>query len=226
MEIGVKEAATLLSVTEKTVYRWVAGDRIPYSRVGSQYRFSRSQLEEWILMNTVAKRGEREGLLSMPKPFRLIESLKMGRIHYRVSGGNRDDILRECLSMMPLPDATDQQMLLSLILEREGLCSTGVGNGFAMPHPRSPVLRDLELPWCSLNFLEKATDWHAVDHRPVQVLILILSPCLRSHLRIMAQWASCLQDPDFQSLCQSPAASREEIFSFLSSFPPNKNRHP
>ena len=47
MQINVKEAARLLAVSEKTIYRWIRQGEIPAYRINDLYRFSRAELLEW-----------------------------------------------------------------------------------------------------------------------------------------------------------------------------------
>jgi excisionase family DNA binding protein len=44
----VKEVATYLSVTERTIYRLVKDNRLPAFKVGGQWRFKADMLEAWI----------------------------------------------------------------------------------------------------------------------------------------------------------------------------------
>ncbi len=47
MNLSVKDAARLLSVSEKTIYRWIKQEVIPAYRVHEQYRFNRAEILEW-----------------------------------------------------------------------------------------------------------------------------------------------------------------------------------
>ena len=47
MQIDVKEAARLLAVSEKSIYRWLKNGSLPGYRVSGQYRFNRAELLEW-----------------------------------------------------------------------------------------------------------------------------------------------------------------------------------
>jgi PTS system nitrogen regulatory IIA component len=53
MQLTVRDAARLLNVSEKTIYRWVAERRLPAQRVGDQYRLNRAELLEWATQNRV-----------------------------------------------------------------------------------------------------------------------------------------------------------------------------
>ena len=47
MNLSVRDAATLLNVSEKTIYRWIKQQTIPAYRVQDQYRFNRAEILEW-----------------------------------------------------------------------------------------------------------------------------------------------------------------------------------
>ena len=47
MKLLVKDAARLLDVSEKTIYRWIKQGSIPAYRLNEQYRFNRAELLEW-----------------------------------------------------------------------------------------------------------------------------------------------------------------------------------
>ena len=47
MNLSVRDTANLLSVSEKTIYRWIKLQAIPAYRVQDQYRFNRAEILEW-----------------------------------------------------------------------------------------------------------------------------------------------------------------------------------
>ena len=47
MQLNVRDAAELLFVSEKTIYRWVKQNELPAYKINGQYRFSRAELLEW-----------------------------------------------------------------------------------------------------------------------------------------------------------------------------------
>ena len=47
MKLTVRDAAQLLMVTEKTIYRWIKQGVIPAYQINDQYRFNRAELLEW-----------------------------------------------------------------------------------------------------------------------------------------------------------------------------------
>ncbi len=53
----VKEVATLLRVSPQTLYKMLEQGVIPAAKVGSQWRFDRDQIREWLRVQTSASNG-------------------------------------------------------------------------------------------------------------------------------------------------------------------------
>ena len=49
MDLKLKDVTELLNVSETTIKRWISDGKIPYYRLNNQYRFSRSEIENWVL---------------------------------------------------------------------------------------------------------------------------------------------------------------------------------
>jgi PTS system nitrogen regulatory IIA component len=47
MTLTVRDIARLLSVSEKTIYRWISQGTLPAYQVHDQYRFNRAEILEW-----------------------------------------------------------------------------------------------------------------------------------------------------------------------------------
>ncbi len=50
----IKDVAEYLKVTERTIYRLAAAKKIPAFKVGGSWRFSRSDIDEWIRLQAQA----------------------------------------------------------------------------------------------------------------------------------------------------------------------------
>ncbi len=73
-----------------------------------------------------------------------------------MGGDDTRGVLRSVVELMRLPDEVDRGFLLQVLLAREALQSTGIGDGIAIPHPRSPIVLHISRPSVTLCFLEKA----------------------------------------------------------------------
>ena len=214
MQLDVRDAASIFSVSEKTIYRWIKQRKLPAYRINEQYRFNRAELLEWATSRKVNVSAEilHEASPGEGPPPRLDEALRSGCIHYRVGGKEKASALREVVDLMRLPEEVDRDFLYQVLLARESLGSTAVGDGVAIPHVRSPIVLHILKPTITLCFLEHPIDFGALDGLPVDVLFTLVSPTVKAHLHLLSKLAYALKDPGFRSVIRQKS-SREEIFS-------------
>lgn len=216
MNTSVKDAAKILSVSEKTIYRWIKQEVMPVYRVNEQYRFNRSELLEWATSRRMGIAPEEflePEAADTPLPT-LIESLETGGVVYRLDGKTHHEVLARLVDELRLPEEVDRDYLLKVLKAREKLASTGIGNGIAIPHPRNPMLLHVTKPSVTLAFLENPVDFHALDKKPVHTLFCLISPTLRAHLHLLSKLSFALRDPGFKSAIEKQG-SRDEIFSAM-----------
>ena len=214
MQLTVRDVSGLLKVSEKTVYRWINQGILPAYRVNDQYRFNRAELLEWATsrkMNMAPELFEEPESTATPIPG-LLEALQAGGIFYRVGGTDRESALRSVVEYMRLPDEVDRDFLLRVLLAREALQSTGIGEGIAIPHVRNPIVLHVARPMISLCFLENPVPFGALDGKPVFVLFSLISPTVRGHLRLLSRLSFALSDPGFKAAVLRQAA-RDEILA-------------
>jgi nitrogen PTS system EIIA component len=88
-----------------------------------------------------------------------------------------------------------EKAILEILLQREKLGSTGVGNGVAIPHGKLPKLGQV---FGLFARLERAVDFESLDGQPVDLIFLLLAPesAGADHLKALARVARLLRDPD------------------------------
>ncbi|PKN13190.1 MAG: PTS fructose transporter subunit IIA [Deltaproteobacteria bacterium HGW-Deltaproteobacteria-4] len=216
MNLSVKEAARLLSVSEKTIYRWIQKEVIPAYRIHEQYRFNRAELMEWATSRRIGAVPESLLTPSSPSsvPISLSDALEAGGIFYRISGSTRDQVLADIVTHLRLSDGIDRNKLLKLLIVRENLCSTGIGNGIALPHLRNPGILPISRATVTLCFLENKVDFQALDGLSVDTLFTIMAPDLPAHLNLYARLNFLLQRPALRRMLAIPGG-REEIMTTL-----------
>jgi nitrogen PTS system EIIA component len=107
---------------------------------------------------------------------------------------------------LSLPADIDPEFLYQVLLAREKLGSTGIGEGIAIPHVRNPVILNVSKPVVTLCFLENSIDFDAIDGLPVKILFTLISPTIRVHLHLLSRLAYVLQNPGFKSVIQKQAS--------------------
>ncbi len=211
MKLKVKDAAELLQVSEKTIYRWISQEKLPMHQVSGQYRFNRAELLEWATVKRVPvspRLMEEQEDAFIPS---LEEALRSGGIYYRVEGNDKESVLRSVVDILSLPEEVDREFLFQVLLARESLGSTAVGDGIAIPHVRNPITLHVTRPLMALCFLETPIDFHAIDGKPVHTLFTIVSPTIKAHLNLLSKLSFGLRTPAFASVIAG-VGTREEIY--------------
>jgi nitrogen PTS system EIIA component len=214
MKLTVKDAAKLFNVSEKTIYRWVEQKNLPAYRINKQFRFNQTELLEWAAAGRTSSFPNlliepESGSEPLPDP---VQALASGGIYYRVAGTDRDSVLRSIVELLRLPDQVDREFLFQVLLAREALGSTGIGDGIAIPHARNPIVLNVERPTITLCFLENPVNFDALDNLPVTMLFTLVNPTVRAHLHLLSRLAFILNDKGFRDVLKRQG-SRDEILS-------------
>ncbi|MGO9467022.1 MAG: PTS sugar transporter subunit IIA [Isosphaeraceae bacterium] len=227
MDLTMRDAAEIFSVPEGRIYRWIHEDDLPTREVNGQHYFNRTELLEWATVRRVKfspdlfrdSAGAGEAVANDT----LIESLERGGILSGVCGLDRREVLKEVVERMPLPAGSDRSVLLELFLAREAAGSTAVGDGIAIPHARHPIVLPVGKPMLTLCYLDRPLDFGAADRQPVHTLFVLISPTIRSHLRMLARVACALRDEPLRAVLKrhgSPVEVLREIRRVEETFVP------
>ncbi|MBX3170667.1 MAG: helix-turn-helix domain-containing protein [Candidatus Eremiobacteraeota bacterium] len=216
MKIGVQEAARLLSVSEKTIYRWIRAGSLPGYRVHDQYRFNRSELLAWAISRriNVPEEAFHDSLRVVGPVPTLAEAVQRGGIHYRVQAEDKEAALRATVEWARAGGQVGSQHLLSLVLAREALAPTGVGDGVAIPQLLYPNVLDLEFPMITLIFLEAPVEYDSFDGKQVKTLFGLFSASLRAYHILLNRLYYSLRDRRFLK-CLQQEEGRNQIVEHL-----------
>jgi PTS system nitrogen regulatory IIA component len=103
--------------------------------------------------------------------------------------------------------------IFDVLMERERLGTTGVGNGIAIPHGKLPNLERLHGMFARL---ENPIDFQAIDERPVDLIFVLLAPesAGADHLKALARISRLLRD---EAICNKLRGTdnAEALFAIL-----------
>lgn len=196
MLLEPNEAAQALNVDEKTVLRWIKKDGLPAESIRGTYRINPVDLLEWATERGIKVNPalyKMPGADDQPLPS-LSQALQAGGIRCNFPGDDKEAVLRNVVEVLELPPEIDPDFILQVLLAREAMGTTAVGDGIAIPHVRNPILAQLPVPKIALCFLAQPVDFGALDGKPVQILFTIISPTIRMHLHLLSKLAYCLRD--------------------------------
>ena len=106
-----------------------------------------------------------------------------------------------------------ERSIFDVLMERERLGTTGVGNGIAIPHGKLASLDRLPGRFARL---EQPIDFHAIDERPVDLIFVLLAPenAGADHLKALARISRLLRN---NGICDKLRGtdSAEALFAIL-----------
>lgn len=87
-----------------------------------------------------------------------------------------------------------ERAIFDVLMERERLGTTGVGNGIAIPHGK---MANLDRLYGLFARLEHSVDFQSIDEQPVDLIFLLLAPegAGADHLKALARVSRLLRDP-------------------------------
>jgi PTS system nitrogen regulatory IIA component len=108
---------------------------------------------------------------------------------------NKKQAIQELAARAAQLTGQDEKQIFEVLLQREKLGSTGVGNGVAIPHGKLPKLARL---FGLFARLERPINFEALDGQPVDLIFLLLAPegAGADHLKALARIARLLRDPE------------------------------
>src|SRR5215472_19226206 len=87
--------------------------------------------------------------------------------------GDKTQLLQELANRAAVATSLEASAIFGALQARENLGSTGLGKGFALPHARLEALSET---FALFVRLARPIDFEAIDERPVDLVILLLSP--------------------------------------------------
>jgi len=107
----------------------------------------------------------------------------------------------------------NKRSLLQVLLERERLGSTGIGDGIALPHGKLAELSNLLI---SFGRSTNGLDFDSIDEQPAYLFFLLLAPenSAGMHLTALAKISRMLKDANFRQRLMG-AKSKNEIYKVI-----------
>jgi PTS system nitrogen regulatory IIA component len=104
----------------------------------------------------------------------------------------------------------NKEALVDVLLERERLGSTGIGDGIAIPHGK---IKDLDELILSFGRSTKGIEFDSMDGRPTHLFFLLIAPenSAGIHLRALAKISRLLKSAHFRKRLLE-AGTVEELF--------------
>ncbi|MGV8079678.1 MAG: PTS sugar transporter subunit IIA [Syntrophales bacterium] len=136
---------------------------------------------------------------------KIIEMMKPGYVIEELQAKTKRDVLSELSSVFLKDLEGDSEEMVSILLEREKLGSTGIGDGIAIPHGKMGAMKELVV---AFGRSRKGIDFNAMDGKPVHLFFLLMAPenSAGLHLKALARISRMLKDGVFRKrLLEAPS---------------------
>ena len=145
---------------------------------------------------------------------KILDLLARERIMPDLQASNKRGALEELAkTLVNGPDGLSLQSVMEVLLDRERLGSTGIGDNIAIPHGKLANLPELRL---AFGRSLKGVDFDSMDGKPTHLFFLLLAPINSAgqHLKALAKISRMLMSQSFRESLMK-AASLEEIYQLL-----------
>jgi PTS system nitrogen regulatory IIA component len=115
-----------------------------------------------------------------------------------LKGSSKKEVISELVGALKNAGLIqDAEKAVGVVLDREKLGSTGIGDGVAIPHGK---LKGTGNVLCAFGRSKPGLDFDAVDQKPVHIFFLLLAPedSASLHLKMLSRISKILRDPSFR----------------------------
>ncbi|HCJ66887.1 MAG TPA: PTS fructose transporter subunit IIA [Elusimicrobia bacterium] len=107
----------------------------------------------------------------------------------------------------------DSEEIVKILMEREQLGSTGIGQGVAIPHGKTEIVNEIV---AAFGISKKGIEFDALDGEPVYLIFLLLAPveAAGTHLKALAKISRLLKDKFFRQNLKE-AKNPEEVIRII-----------
>lgn len=155
--------------------------------------------------------GRKEEHMGLMK---IMDILPKEAIIPELQGQSKREVLEELTgALVQHKPELDRSRLLEVLMERERLGSTGIGDGIAIPHGKLKELDNLAL---SFGRSSRGVDFESMDGKPAHLFFLLVAPenCAGIHLRALAKIARLLKNNNIRTRLGS-AVTQDEIHEII-----------
>lgn len=187
----IEEVATYLRVSERTVYDWAQKGDLPGGKLGTTWRFKRSDIEGWV-SDRIAAGGQQKssgiskGSSTLPLTAERVLIL---------DSASKKEVLNQLGDLLAAsPYVKKREELIKGIFEREELMSTGIGFGVGVPHVRMSAVTDVVMAVAVSK--TPIADYTSLDEQPVQIVCMLAArkDQHKEYIRTLSSVSSRLKD--------------------------------
>ena len=215
------DAAKKLKVSEKVIQEMINSKVFESKLVGKNVKINEDSLNEWLENLNESE----EKMLALKRVIcHFEEYMRPENIFLDFAAENKYDAIRVLSEKAKdLKLVRDARWLYEVVVAREELISTAIGNGVALLHPRHLHPSKIKVPSILFGRSLEGVDFDAPDNKPVNIFFMLLLHNDKQHLFSLSYISKLIMNPEILASFSS-AADKEAIHEALTVLPETQNR--
>ncbi len=212
--LTIRETAKFLKLSEKIVLEMIEDNLFEIEKKGKDLRIHRASIEEWL---SNLSESEEEQLALKKTICRFEEYFNAELIFLDLAPDNKYEAIRMMSEKAKANKIVkDARWLYEVVVAREELVSTAVGNGVALLHPRHLHPSKIKTPSILLGRSVEGVEFDAQDGKPVNLFFMLLLHNDKQHLFSLSYLSKMMMNAKNLETINN-ASTVEEIHKVLTS---------
>jgi PTS system nitrogen regulatory IIA component len=145
---------------------------------------------------------------------KIMDFLNKKAVSVNLKATDKEGVIRELVGLLSnATEVKNKEDLISAVLGREALGSTGIGQGIGIPHAKSQNVKELV---AAFGLSRNGVDFDSLDGEPAHIFFLLLAPeeSAGPHLKALARISRMLKDKYFRELLRK-AKDENEVLGII-----------
>ncbi|MCH9625508.1 MAG: hypothetical protein S4CHLAM123_06840 [Chlamydiales bacterium] len=211
MDLKIEDVIELLNVSEATLLAWLAEGKIPAYQLNNETRFSRTEIEDWLLQQKLETTLSNTSKNHMQ--FSLYRALYRGQVHMDIPGLTKEALIHNVMGQMGERFDLDPTVLTELFLDRERMMPTTLGHGIGVPHTRDFLL-DTHYDVIEIVYPDEPIEYGALDGERVHTLFFLFASEDKHHLNLLAKLAHLNVNEQARAFFQTKPG-KEQVLEYV-----------
>lgn len=144
---------------------------------------------------------------------KILDVLQKEAILVDLKAFDKKGVLEELVAPIARIAGISHDYLVQVLMDRERLGSTGIGEGIGIPHGK---LKNLDSLMLGFGLSRQGVDFESMDGRPTHIFFLLVTPenSTGLHLKLLARISRILKNEPFKQKLLN-AANSDEIYTII-----------
>ena len=145
---------------------------------------------------------------------RISDILDETLVKTQLEGNSKDEIISQMIDLVSTSKKVlNRDKVKEAIFEREKIMSTGVGNGFAIPHGKTDAVSDIV---AAFAVTAEPIDYQSLDEQPVRLVFLLVGKdsMVGPHIKLLSRISRLMNKEEFRKKLLGAASPKEVLDIF------------